>query len=80
MPEHRLHYWRENGFEVDFVLTRGRRLVAFEVKSGARKPRTSGLERFAERFDVQQTLVVGEDGLPISEFLSTPASDWFDDQ
>ena len=36
-PEHRLHYWRENGSEVDFVLTRGRRLVAFEVKSGARK-------------------------------------------
>ena len=79
-PEHRLHYWRENGSEVDFVLTRGRRLVAFEVKSGARKPRTSGLERFAELFDVQTTTVVGEGGLPLSEFLSTPASEWFDDQ
>ena len=77
-PEHRLHYWRENGSEVDFVLTRGRRLVAFEVKSGARKPRTSGLERFAERFNVQAAVVVGEGGLPLSEFLSTPAWEWFD--
>ena len=77
-PEHRLHYWRENGSEVDFVLTRGRRLVAFEVKSGARKPRTSGLDRFAERFDVQASVIVGEGGLPLSEFLSTPAWEWFD--
>ncbi len=77
-PAHRLHYWRENGSEVDFVLTRGRRLVAFEVKSGARKPRTSGLERFAERFDVQAAVIVGEGGLPLSEFLSTPAWEWFD--
>ena len=77
-PAHGLYYWRENGSEVDFVLTRGRRLVAFEVKSGARKPRTSGLERFAERFDVQASVIVGEGGLPLSEFLSTPAWEWFD--
>ncbi len=77
-PEHRLYYWRENDSEVDFVLTRGRRLVTIEVKSGARKPRTSGLERFAEQFDVQGAVVVGEGGLPLSEFLSTPAREWFD--
>ena len=79
-PGHHLYYWRENDSEVDFVLTRGRRLVVFEVKSGTRKIRTSGLERFAERFDVRESVVVGEGGLPISEFLSTPASKWFDDQ
>ena len=77
-PEHRLHYWRENGSEVDFVLARGRRLVAFEVKGGARKPRTSGLERFGDRFDIQAAVVVGEGGLPLSQFLSTPAWEWFD--
>ena len=78
IPEYHLHYWRENGCEVDFVLARGRRLVAFEVKSGARRPMTSGLERFAERFDVQASVVVGTGGVPLSEFLSTPASEWFD--
>ena len=77
--EHRLYYWRENGCEVDFVLTRGRRLVAFEVKSGVRHARVSGLARFAERFDVLASVVVGEGGLPLLEFLSTPAGEWFDD-
>ena len=77
-PEHSLNYWRENGSEVDFVLTRGRRLAAFEVKSGVRKPRTSGLARFTESFDVQTAMVVGEGGLPLSEFLSVPASEWID--
>ncbi len=77
-PEHHLHYWRENDCEVDFILTRGRRLVAFEVKSGARRPRTSGLEQFTERFDVQTAVVVGEGGLSLSEFLSAPAREWFE--
>ncbi len=77
-PEHDLHYWRENDFEVDFVLTRGRRIVAFEVKSGTRRPRTSGLEQFSERFDVQATLIIGEGGIPLSEFLSVPVWEWFD--
>ena len=76
-PEHHLHYWRENGCEVDFVLTRGRRVVAFEVKSGALRPRTSGLERFAELFDVRAAVVVGEGGLPLAEFLSIPTWEWF---
>ncbi len=78
IPELRLHYWRENDSEVDFVLTRGRRIVAFEVKSGVRRPRTSGLEQFAECFDVQTTLVIGEGGISLSEFLSVPAWEWFD--
>ncbi len=78
IPENRLHYWRENGSEVDFVLTRGRRIVAFEVKSGSRKPRISGLEQFAEHFDVQKMMVIGEGGLSLSEFLSVPASEWFE--
>ena len=78
-PEHRLYYWRENRLEVDFVLTRGRRLVAVEVKSGARRPRTRGLEQFAERYDVRAALVVGAGGVPLSEFLSAPAGAWFDD-
>ena len=77
-PEHRLYYWRENRLEVDFVLTRGRRIVAVEVKSGARRPRTRGLEQFAERYDVRAALVVGAGGVPLSEFLSAPAGAWFD--
>ena len=74
----RLHFWRDRNHEVDFVLQRGRRLIAFEVKSGARRSSVSGLEEFGERFDVIASIVVGEGGLPLSEFLSVPAGEWFE--
>ena len=77
-PEIRLRYWRNEGREVDFVLERGRRLVAFEVKSGARRPSLSGLREFEERFDVENSILVGEGGVPLAEFLSVPAREWFE--
>ena len=77
-PEVRLHFWRDRNREVDFVLERGRRLVAFEVKSGLRRSSVSGLGEFGERFDVIASIVVGEGGLPLSEFLSIPAGEWFE--
>ena len=77
-PGLRLQYWRNEGREVDFVLERGRRLVAFEVKSGARRPALSGLREFGERFDVERSILVGEGGLPLSELFSVPAREWFE--
>lgn len=76
-PEVRLHYWRERSLEVDFVLEHGRKLVALEVKSGSRRGNPAGMEEFATRFSPQSSLLVGEGGIPIAEFLSTPAMDWF---
>ena len=77
-PALRLRYWRNDDREVDFVLERGRRLIAFEVKSGARRARPSGLREFEKRFNVERSILVGEGGLPLSEFLSTPAKEWFE--
>ena len=74
-----LHYWRENGHEVDFVLERAGRLIAIEVKSGDRQAHTIGLREFAERSNVMRSLVVGSDGIPLAEFLSTPVEEWFED-
>lgn len=77
-PEVRLHYWRYKGREVDFVLERGRRLVALEVRSGRRPAHMSGLEEFGRRFDVTASLVVGEGGVSLPEVLSVPARHWFE--
>ena len=33
--EHTLHYWREGNHEVDFVVKRGRRIVAIDLRRGA---------------------------------------------
>ena len=76
-PEVRLHYWRERSLEVDFVLEHGRKLVAVEVKSGPRREKPVGFEEFATRFSPRRSFLVGEGGIPIAEFLSAHAMDWF---
>ena len=73
----RLWYWRRNPDEVDFVLERGPRLVAFEVKSHERQADRRGLEEFRKQFPRARTEFVGGDGVPLAEFFSTPANDWF---
>ena len=77
-PEYRVHYWRDRGREVDFILEHGRKLVAFEVKSGRRRGNVSGLDAFGKGFPVKASHVVGRGGIPLSEFLLTPAREWFE--
>lgn len=71
-----VYYWRERSKEVDYVLKLGADLTAIEVKSGAKPQALPGVETFNERFRPRRTLLVGGQGIPISEFLSRPASDW----
>ena len=74
----RLYYWRDGSLEVDFVLQRGPRLVAIEVKSGPRRASPRGLATFTERFQPQRSLIVGEGGVPPHEFLAAPAARWLE--
>ena len=67
-----VHYWRENGIEVDFVLRSGRRTVAIEVKAGHKQRKHSGLMAIAERFKPTRVLLVGGRGMPLETLLSTP--------
>ncbi|MDY0168131.1 MAG: DUF4143 domain-containing protein [Thermoguttaceae bacterium] len=71
-----LCYWLDRGKEVDFVLSRGDKLVAVEVKSGRRRVSTPGVELFASRFPVTRQLLVGAQGISAEEFLTTPAEHW----
>ena len=74
-----LYYWRESSLEVDYVLKRGPRTIAIEVKSGTNSGRLRGMEKFNERFHPFRSLVVSEDGIPLNEFLTVPAQYWFED-
>ena len=76
----RVYYWRDGQHEVDFVLQRGSRLVGIEVKSGPRRGALSGLETFEERFRPQRTLVVGDGGVALNEFLAAPTGYWLEEQ
>jgi predicted AAA+ superfamily ATPase len=67
-----VHYWRDRGREVDFVISDSRTLVAIEVKSGRRRDALPGLQAFDQAFRPQRRLLVGGDGMPIEVFLKLP--------
>ena len=78
LPGMSIYYWRESPHEVDFVLRQGPRIIAIEVKGGAKMKPLRGLDAFRERFRPSRTLLVGEGGIPLDEFLTTPAHQWFE--
>ena len=63
-----VYYWRERNDEVGFVLRKKGKVVAIEIKSNAEK-RTEGLNRFNQLFEPQASFIVGDGGIPTSEFL-----------
>ena len=72
-----LFYW-ERGKEVDFVLRRGQRVVAIEVKSGRGRENLPGMSAFDRAFAPQRKLLVGGQGLALDEFLLTPVTHWLE--
>ena len=73
-------YWRAGNHEVDFVLETARKaLTAIEVKSGAVQQRHSGMEAFDRLYRPSRKLLLGEGGITIEDFMSTPVSHWIDE-
>jgi predicted AAA+ superfamily ATPase len=73
-----LFYWRDGQHEVDFVVRRGRQVMAIEVTSGRRKRSMEGMAAFVDRFGPHfeiQTLLVGGQGLDLADFLSRSVGD-----
>ncbi|MEQ9107579.1 MAG: ATP-binding protein [Limnobacter sp.] len=71
-----VHYWREGGDEVDFVLSKNSKLLGIEVKSGKTAIAHKGLQAFSQTHTGSKTLLVGDAGIPVYDFLSAPASHW----
>ena len=75
-PQWNVAYWRDGNDEVDYVVSQGTRTWALEVKSG-RPQRTSGLTAFRRRWPDASTWIIGQTGVPLEDFFSKPAADWF---
>lgn len=73
-----LQYWRESPSEVDFVLSSARKILAIEVKSGAKYAAPRGLDVFLGKFKDARSLIVGEADVSLPEFLSHPADHWLE--
>lgn len=69
-------YWREGHAEVDFVVRRGKDLVAIEVKSGRVRPSLPGVAAFQKAYPSSRTLLVGGEGIPVERFLTMPVEQW----
>ncbi|MFA6244020.1 MAG: DUF4143 domain-containing protein, partial [Candidatus Hydrogenedentales bacterium] len=73
-----LFYWSGRNCEVDFVLSRAKKLVAIEVKSGRVRTGLPGIEAFSREHAVHRKLLVGQGGIPPEQFFDTPVADWFE--
>jgi hypothetical protein len=73
----KVYYWREGNYEVDFILKKGNKLTAIEVKSAYKKEKLSGLEKFNQVHKPNKTLCVGEQGVSIEEFICKPIQTFF---
>ena len=71
-----IYYWRERNDEVDFILQKKGSIVAIEVKSNAER-RTTGLEKFKQMFNPRESLIVGDGGIDVEDFLSLNINELF---
>jgi predicted AAA+ superfamily ATPase len=72
-----VYYWAAGNLELDFVLQRGKDLVAIEVKSGRLKTTLPGMAAFTTAAKVKKSLLVGAQGIPLENFLETDPAAWF---
>ena len=72
VPSH--YYWRDRGREVDFVVERGGRRTAIEVKSGRRRHGLPGMDAFEKAHGPVRKLLVGGDGTPLEAMLAGAVS------
>ncbi|MDR0540910.1 MAG: DUF4143 domain-containing protein [Dysgonamonadaceae bacterium] len=73
---YRLFYWREGNSEVDFVLERGEKTVAVEVKSG-RSQKNAGMNVFIKKYPTAKPLLTGKSGISCEDFLKINPAELF---
>lgn len=71
-------YWREREREVDFILRKGKNVVALEVKSGRKREILKGMELFSARYKPRRTLLIGEGGISVKDFLNSDPVEWLE--
>lgn len=63
-----IYYWRDRNDEVDFVIERGKSMVAIEVKSTYTRSK-KGLQAFLKKFPGAKAITIDDSTLPWYEFL-----------
>lgn len=69
-------YWNEGSCEVDFIVQKGKKVLAIEVKSGRKSRSLGGMNAFLKKYPDAQPLLVGAEGVDLDLFLSKPVLSW----
>jgi len=69
-----LYYWRKGYDEVDYVVVKGEKVLALEVKTGTVSGR-SGIEAFNLLYRPYRVILIGERGIHWQEFLKMDMSE-----
>lgn len=77
IPDCGLYYWRDGRHEVDFILVKGKRIIAIEVKTGTGRVHGQGMNAFSEQFSLHDKIIVGAQGESLDTFLLTDPNEWF---
>jgi hypothetical protein len=70
-------YWRDGNDEVDYVIRKGKSIIAIEVKTSA-KQKMRGMAAFSDKFKSAKTLLVGDEGLKWKDFLKMNPGELFE--
>ena len=71
-----VYYWNNGDYEVDYVIEKGDKIIAIEVKSG-KDSTNKGLEIFDKEFHPHGLFIIGTDGIRFEQFLSMNPADLF---
>lgn len=72
-----IYYWREGVHEVDFVLQKGKEIIAVEVKSGQRRRSVAGITEFCKQYPEAKPLLIGGEGMALDTFFQSDITAWF---
>jgi predicted AAA+ superfamily ATPase len=64
-----IYYWREGNNEVDFILKKGDKIISIEVKT-SKVNFHKGLENFQQKHNTYKNILISNDSLSWSEFLT----------
>jgi predicted AAA+ superfamily ATPase len=65
---YKIFYWRDGNDEIDFVIEKNGTAIVLEVKSNKGK-NVNGMLAFKNKFNPEKNLLIGESGIPWTEFI-----------
>lgn len=65
---YKIFYWRDGNDEIDFVIEKNGIAIGLEVKSNKGK-NVNGMLAFKNKFNPEKNLLIGESGIPWTEFI-----------